>query len=219
MKKFFRENGLSVVLLVIAFLCVAGQLVAGHRVDEAERREHGERGQSFATYVRSPHCFEALAENWESEFLQMAAFVVLTIGLKQKGSSESKPLDETDDVDADPRLTRRTETNWPTRRGGLLLAVYEHSLTIALVAIFAASFVMHAVYGARLESRLAALHGGAPVTTWEFLRSAQFWFESFQNWQSEFLSIAALVLLSVFLRQRGSPQSKPVAAPHHETGG
>jgi hypothetical protein len=118
-----------------------------------------------------------------------------------------------------PTLGRRwDERGRRGRCGGAALALYEHSLTIALLLLFAASFALHAMGGAREFSQEELAHGGQAVSTLEFMRTARFWFESFQNWQSEFLAVAALAVLSVFLRQRGSPESKPVAAAHAETG-
>jgi hypothetical protein len=96
---------------------------------------------------------------------------------------------------------------------------YENSLGIALAALFMLSFVLHALGGAREYSADQVAHGQHPVSTMEFVRSSTFWFQSFQNWQSEFVAVGSIVVLTIFLRQRGSPESKPVAAPHHETGG
>lgn len=171
-------------------------------------------------YLSSGGFVESVLENWESEFLQMALYVVLTVWLRQKGSAESKPLEGHQPVDADPRAAdRRRRVPWPVRRGGWVLRLYENSLGLALFLLFAASFAGHAIGGARAEleerGQAGAFDWGAATA---YLGSARFWFESFQNWQSEFLSVAALVLLSVYLRQRGSPESKPVATPHDETG-
>ena len=103
-------------------------------------------------------------------------------------------------------------------RGGLALALYSRSLTLALGALFVFSFVMHAVTGVRQHNEELLAHGKAPVTTLAYFGSSTFWFESFQNWQSEFLSVGVLVLFSIWLREQGSSQSKPVAAAHSDTG-
>jgi hypothetical protein len=122
-------------------------------------------------------------------------------------------------VDVDARdLTITDQVPWPVRRGGLLLVLYENSLSLAFAAIFIASFWLHAASGARLFSEQQLAQGRAPIDTLTYIGTSQFWFESFQNWQSEFLSLFAMVVLSIFLRQRGSPESKPVAAPTWETG-
>ena len=220
MSKVWRENGLSIVLWVLFLVFLVAQSLAGHRVEIEESREHGDPPPSYGQYLGSGGFVEATFENWESEFLQMAAYVVFTIGLRQKGSAESKKLTGKEKVDADPRLSRNKEgAPWPVRRGGLVLTLYEHSLGIAFALLFLLSFVGHALGGAADYSQEQLLHGGAPVSTMEYLGTSRFWFESFQNWQSEFLAVGSIVVLSIFLRQRGSPESKPVAAPHAETGG
>ena len=165
-------------------------------------------------YLGSGEFWESTAENWESEFLQMAAFVVLTAFLKQKGSPESKP------PEGDPELERspspRPGAPWPVRRGGLVLRVHQSSLFFALFALFVFSFALHAVAGAKAYSEDQLRHGAAAVSALGYLATSRFWLESLQNWQSEFLSVGALVLLGIWLRQRGSPESKPVDAPHAE---
>jgi hypothetical protein len=149
----------------------------------------------------------------------MSAYVFLTTFLYQWGSAGSKSLDEPETVDRDPRLSRnKTDAPWPVRRGGWVLKIYEHSLTLALFLLFLISFALHAASGAREYSDQQLQHGGSPVTLVEYTANSQFWFESLQNWQSEFFSIGMMVVLSIFLRQKGSPESKPVDAPHRETG-
>ena len=137
----------------------------------------------------------------------MALFVVLTISLRQKGSSESKPM-EGDDVDKTPRATK--DAPWPVKKGGLILILYQNSLSIVLFILFLLSFVFH-WYGSLKDYNLQQLLENKSTTTAvKFLSMPKFWFESFQNWQSEFLSVAAIVILSVYFRQKGSAQSKPV---------
>jgi hypothetical protein len=197
------------------------QTWAGKIVHDDERRQHGEIPLSMGEYLRSGHFWEATAENWESEFLQMAAYVLFTVILYQKGSSESKDPGRIDAVDRDPRdphRKARADAPWPVRRGGWILKLYEHSLSLAFLALFLVSFWIHAAGGARARNAEELLHGGRPLTVREYLGTSQFWFESFQNWQSEFLSLVAMVVLSIWLRQRGSPESKPVDAPHAQTG-
>ncbi len=158
-------------------------------------------------------------ENWESEFLQMGMYVALTAFLYQKGSAESKKPGATEAVDRDPRRARnKKDAPWPVRRGGIALRLYEHSLSLAFFALFLGSFLMHAIGGRLNYNEEQMLHGKSGITLGEYLRSDRFWFESMQNWQSEFLAISAMVLLSIFLRQRGSPESKPVESPHWQTG-
>jgi hypothetical protein len=123
-------------------------------------------------------------------------------------------------VDEDPRMhAADRNAPGPVRRGGLALRLYEHSLSLAFLALFAFSFAMHAIASLDLHNVDLASHGHDQVNMGEFITSAQLWFESFQNWQSEFLAVGSIVVLSIFLRERGSPESKPVATPHSETPG
>jgi hypothetical protein len=216
---FLRSNGLSLAMFGLFVLSAAGQITAGFRVRNEELAELGARALSLGEYLRSGAFAEAVFENWESEFLQMAVFVLLTKGLRQRGSSESKQLTGADDVDQDPRVARKKpDVPWPVKRGGWILKLYERSLSLALIALFVACFVAHAVGGAHAYSEEQRLHGHPGVDVIGYLGTSRFWFESFQNWQSEFLSIGVLIYLSIYLRERGSSQSKPVAAPHAQTG-
>jgi len=220
-RRILRDHALSIVV-VGAFLLLwfVGQTTAGMRTLNAERRADGESELDFGEYVTTAHFGEATFENWESEFLQMGMYVVLTVRLRQRGSAESKPFDEHVLQDDDPRDHRRDpDAPWPVRRGGIALAVYQRSLSLALLAMFLTSFLLHAATGSRVYNDEQAASGVADhVTTWSYLFRAQFWFESLQNWQSEFLAVAAIVVLTIFLRQHGSPESKPVHAPNSATG-
>ena len=220
MRRRLRENSLSLVAFGLFFVVfIVGQTLSGHRAFNEERRDHGEAEVSFGQYLTSSHFGEATFENWESEFLQMGAYVLLTVWLRQKGSSESKPLQGEDPVDEDPARHRHDpDAPWPVRRGGLALALYRNSLSIAFLTLFVLSWWLHALTGAREYSADQVAHGGEPVGTMQFVTRAQFWFESLQNWQSEFLAVASIVLLSIVLRQHGSPESKPVHASHASTG-
>jgi hypothetical protein len=221
MKAFFRDNGLSLVVAALFVLFMVAQTLSGHRQYNEEQAAHEQPRVGLGSYLRTGHFLEATAENWESEFLQMAAYVLLTVGLYQRGSSESKTPGEEEAVDRDPRLARGTrleQAPWPVRRGGWVLRVYENSLSIAFLLLFLVSFVLHAMGGTRAYNEEQVTHGGDAIGLLEYARSAQFWFESFQNWQSEFLALVGMVVLSIFLRQRGSPESKPVDAPNSHTG-
>jgi hypothetical protein len=192
--------------------------LAGGRTYNSDQVEHGQSAVSLWQYLRTGDFAEATFENWESEFLQMGMYVVLTAYLFQRGSSESKSPDEAAPQDADPREMADPRSPWPVRRGGAVLRVYEHSLSIAFFALFAMSFLGHAVGGAHAYSSEQLEHGEPAVSAWKYVATSRFWFESFQNWQSEFLAVAAIVLASVYLRERGSAESKPVADAHQETG-
>lgn len=217
--RVLRDNGLSLTLVALFLAFWVGQALVGHRQHNDERRQHGQPSVSLMEYLKSSEFLEATAENWESEFLQMGAYVVLTSLLFQRGSSESKKIGEAEPVDRDPRKSQnKRNVPWPVRRGGLALRLYANSLSLAFFLLFLTSFILHAIAGVRARNDEALLHGAAGISTLQYVRSAQFWFESFQNWQSEFLAIAAMVVLSIFLRQQGSPESKPVDAPHTQTG-
>jgi hypothetical protein len=216
MKRFFRENALSIALLALFLVSLAGQSLAGHRTYNDERTGHGGRPIRYLDYLGTGHFVESVFENWESEFLQMASFVLMTIFLKQKGSSESKPLDEKKEKPHETR--RRKGKRAPARRGGWRRRLYENSLSLALFALFVVSFALHAVGGAAEESREQMAHGGRAIAPLPYVGTSRFWFESFQNWQSEFLAVGALIVSSIFLRQKGSPQSKEVDATDEETG-
>ena len=217
MKKFFYQNGLSITFFVLFLVAIAGQFITGFSEHNKERKEEGQAAISMRAYLHSGHFIQATFENWESEFLQMALFVVLTISLRQKGSSESKKCDGPEEVDREPS-PKRKNAPWPVKRGGIFLRVYNHSLTIALLILFVLSFVLHFSGSLKNENEELALKGLPQQSISQYLFDSRFWFESFQNWQSEFLSVFAIVILSVFLRQKGSPQSKPVDAPDSETG-
>jgi hypothetical protein len=207
------------VVAVLFLVTLAGQAVAGWLENNQELLEHGLAALSLRQYLGSSGFLEATMENWESEFLQMGMYVVLTAMFYQTGSSESKKLDEPEAVDRPPKPTRSRDVPWPVRRGGLALKLYQHSLSIAFFLLFALSFALHAVGGAGEYNQEQLAHGSAEqVTAIGYLATSRFWFESLQNWQSEFLAILAMVVLSIFLRQRGSPESKPVDAAHSETG-
>jgi hypothetical protein len=217
--RLLRNNGLSIALFGLFFITLGfGQLLTGQRESNRERGEEGLPRQSLGEYLKTPHFLEATMENWESEFLQMGVYVALTAFLFQKGSAESKDPMRPSPVDRDPRASRRKKSApWPVRRGGWVLRLYECSLSLAFLVLFLICFGLHALGGMGEFNEDLQLHGHPPVTYLQYLQSSRFWFESFQNWQSEFLAIFCMVVFTIFLRQRGSPESKPVDMPHSET--
>lgn len=217
MIKFVRTNSLSIVFLLLFVFSMAGQYFTGLQEYNKERKENGQSPVPATAYFKSGHFIESTFENWESEFLQMALFVILTIFLFQKGSSESKTFEGGEEVDREPSPARKGAP-WAVRQGGWILSLYKHSLSIALLVLFLLSFVLHLYGSLKDENEQLIQKGLPPETLGKFIADSRFWFESFQNWQSEFLSVFAIVVLSIFLRQKGSPQSKPVDAPHEETG-
>jgi hypothetical protein len=216
--RWWHYHGLSIVLVSLFLASLIGQIWTGWYAYNEERQSHARPSVSLGAYLSTGHFGEATFENFESEFLQMAFYVLLTIYLYQVGSSESKRPDTIEIVDLDPRDSpQKDRAAWPVRKGGWVLRIYEHSLSLAFVLLFVLTFTLHAITGVKNYNEEQMEHGEPPATTMEYVASPQFWFESFQNWQSEFLSLATMVILSIFLRQRGSPESKPVDAPIWET--
>ena len=222
MKRFIHNNGLSLILFGLFFFTfLVGQFFVGRQHYNNEQQEHGQPTVTSLEYLRGNHFLEATMENWESEFLQMFFFIVLTVFLYQKGSAESKEPNEKEEVDREPRKSRNKKlAPWPVRQGGWVLKIYEHSLSLAFLLLFLGSFLLHAVGGAGEYNDNQRVHGRPErVTTVGYMATAQFWFESLQNWQSEFLAVGSMVVLTIFLREKGSKESKPVDSPHQETGG
>jgi len=215
-KRLVRNNGLLLACLGLFGVFFVGMVVSGTAAYNDDQREHGSSQQlSVVQYLRTGDFVEATFENWESEFLQMGMYVVLTAFLYQRGSAESKPMDRRAPQDADPTASRPA--------GGVLERslekVYENSLAGAFFLLFFASMTLHALGGVRAFNQEGSEHGQPAISVWRYVTTAQFWFESMQNWQSEFIAVAAIVGLSVVFRQRGSAESKPVAARNDETGG
>ena len=218
MAKFLKNNGLTVALMALFLLSIIGQWFAGWHVENEELTEHGRDAISLGAYAFDPAFLSSVFENWESEFLQMSAYVVLTAMLIQRGSAESRdPDDPPRDAHLDQQAKRRGAPKI-LRAGSLARALYARSLGIVLFILFLLSFLLHWRNSAQAAAEEALEHGEEPVGALAYLGDPQLWFESFQNWQSEFLSTAVLIVLSIWLRQRESPESKAVAAPHDETG-
>lgn len=218
MTRFLKNNALTIALMLLFAVSLIGQWLSGWLFENQELARHNQPPISAIAFLSDAEFLSALFENWESEFLQMSAYVVLTAFLIQRGSSESR------DPDAPPRdadlAWQALKPGAPAilRAGAAARWLYAHSLGTALFLLFIASFVLHWTQSARAAAEEAARHGESGPTLWGYLGNPQLWFESFQNWQSEFLSTAFLVVLSIFLRQKESPESKPVAAPHSHTG-
>ena len=217
--KWLKNNSLSLVFFILFIITIVGQAITGLKEHNQEMQDEGGQQLDMGQYIMSGHFLQSTFENWESEFFQMALFIILTMFLYQKGSSESKDPDkEKEEVDREPN-PKRKNAPWPVKKGGLYLAIYKHSLCYAMTILFIVSFLLH-WYGSLKDFNEEQILKGMPTeTAMQYLGNSRLWFESFQNWQSEFLSIFAIVVLSIFLREKGSPQSKPVDAPHSETGG
>jgi hypothetical protein len=218
MKRFLKNNSLSIVMLALFLIFLAGQSIAGYMHENQELEEHRQPAVSYVQYLGSGDFIESVFENWESEFLQMGAYVILTAYLFQKGSAESKKLQGEEPEDREPKKTRNTDAPGPVRKGGVAKKLYENSLSLAFLVLFALSFALHAYGGAQAACEQDMQHKQPCDSTVQFIGTPEFWFQSLQNWQSEFLAVFAIVVLSIWLRQKGSPESKPVSAPHAETG-
>jgi hypothetical protein len=214
MPRFVRDNALTLALTALFAASLIGQWLTGWRVENEEQRRHGEAALGLTAYLAAPAFLSAVFENWESEFLQMAVYVVLTAVLVQRGSAESRDPDAPG-RDAEPAADPAASAL--ARRRGMVGWLYAHSLGLVLLALFVASFVLHWTFSAHAAAQEALDHGEAAKSALAYLADPQLWFESFQNWQSEFLSTAALIVLSIVLRYKNSPESKPVAAPDSQT--
>ena len=212
---FLYRNSLSIFAIGFFLIFWAAQAWTGWLDNNAELVEKGGQVQSLVQYLGSGAFAEVTFENWESEFLQMCLYVVATVSLRQQGSSESKPLDGQEEVDRQPKVS--PDAPWPVRKGGLWLVLYKQSLSLAFLLLFLLSFGLHANGSYREYLDDQVLKNLPQVSFWAYLAQPHFWFESFQNWQSEFLAIASIVLLSIWLRQFGSPESKPVDTPNNQT--
>jgi hypothetical protein len=181
-----------------------------------EMEEKGGACIALGEYVGTAHFFEATFENWESEFLQMGMYVLFTIFLRQKGSAESKSLEGKEEVDREPVAHKNSP--WAVKKGGAWLKLYKNSLSLAFLLLFIVSFIIHSYSSLNHYNDEQLLQDKPTESYLQYLGNSKLWFESLQNWQSEFIAVLSIVLLSIFLRQHGSPESKPVDAAHDEEG-
>jgi uncharacterized protein DUF6766 len=218
---FLHQNGLSIGFGVIFLAALAGQAVAGHADFNSDQVLHGGGEVSLGRYLTSSHFASAVMENWQSEYLQFTLFILATIWLLQRGSPESKePSKQGRESESDQLLREHAESGSPgwARAGGLRTFVYSNSLLLVMGAIWITSWLAQSVTG-RIEYNAELLsHRVDPISWTAYLGTAEFWEKTLQNWQSEFLAVGSMAILAVYLRQRGSPESKPVGSPHHVTG-
>jgi hypothetical protein len=219
-RRFLRDNGLTLAFLLLLLLALVGQALSGVAEYNDQAIADGADPISLLAYLQTSDFGVDVAENWQSEYLQFLLYIFLTVWLVQRGSPESKPPDDIGrESDEDQRVgvfARPDSPRW-ARAGGWRLAVYSRSLGLVMGALFLASWGAQLVAGesAYNEQQLRQLE--QPVSWTGYLTSADFWNRTTQNWQSEFLAVASMVALSVYLRQRGSPESKPVGASHEST--
>lgn len=220
MMKTFRQHGLSIFFGVIFLLTLFGQSIAGLAEYNDNQVSHGLHAVSYGAFVTSSDFVVDVAENWQSEFLQFFLFILATVWLVQKGSPESKkPGDEGIESDKDQLVGSHAKAGSPrwAKAGGWRLAVYSNSLLIVMGAIFLFSWWTQSVAGTVVYNQDQAEHGQPKVDWLGYVSSPDFWNRTLQNWQSEFLAVGCMVAFSIYLRQRGSSESKPVGTPHNET--
>ena len=221
MKTLLKENGLSLFFAGLFMATIAAQSFAGQHSHNAELVEHGEAAVSWWAYVTSVDYWGAVMENWQSEFLQFTVFIGATIWLVQKGSNESKRLadigTETDDKQLVGRFANARSPRL-AKAGGWRTWLYENSLILVMGGIFLATWTAQSLNNWRLFNDEQREHAGETVSWGRYLLDPNFWEKTLQNWQSEFLAVGVMAAFTIFLRQRGSHESKPVGAPHDETG-
>ena len=219
--RFLRFNGLSITFGLLFVAALVLQAIAGHADFNESQREHHSSEVSFGRYVTSGQFGAAVLENWQSEYLQFALFILATIWLVQRGSTESKAVgDEGRESEEEQKLGEHAESESPlwARVGGVRRALYSNSLLIVMTLIFLGSWLASSITGWVEYGDERAEHQMDPVSWIAYLGKGDFWERTFQNWQSEFLAVGSMAILSVYLRQRGSEQSKPVGTAHHQTG-
>jgi hypothetical protein len=219
--RWLRESSLSLFFLLLLLASVAGQSFAGWRDFNAEQLMHQDPTVTWAFYVTSSSFWAAVMENWQSEFLQFSLFIAATIWLIQRGSNESKPPEDVGlESDQKQQVGGYAPENAPrwARVRGWKTALYSHSLLIVMAIIFFATWFAQSLTDRTVYNADQQEHGEAAVSWTGYVTTPDFWEKTLQNWQSEFLAIGTMAVFTVYLRQRGSPESKPVGAPHDQTG-
>jgi hypothetical protein len=221
MRRFLRENSLSLTFGLLFLIALGFQALAGwHDFNEGQSMHHG-APIAFARYLTSSHYAAAVLENWQSEYLQFTLFILLTVWLVQRGSPESKkPGEEGGESDAEQQIGRhapRGAPRWARAGGGLRVFLLSNSLVAVMSLIWLASWFGQSVAGLSTYNAERLDHQLPTVSWLTYLGRPDFWDRTLQNWQSELLAVGSMVILSVYLRQRGSPESKPVGAPHEAT--
>ena len=220
MRRVLRDNGLSIVFGMLFLAALIGQAIAGHADLNNRQIAQGGQPESFLAFITSSEFVTDVAENWQSEYLQFFLYIFATVWLIQRGSPESKTPDEIGpETDEQQQLGAHTTNQSPqwARVGGWRTALYSNSLSIVMGGLFILSWLAQSVAGVVTYNADQSANREDPVNWLEYLGSADFWNRTLQNWQSEFLAIGSMVVLSIYLRQRGSPESKPVGAPHVAT--
>jgi hypothetical protein len=221
MRRWLHDQGLTLFFLAIFLLALLGQSIAGQRAFNADETSHGGDPLSYWRYLVSSDFGGNVMENWESEFLQFTLLIMATVWLVQRGSTESKQVEEAGSMtDKDERVGRHAPQDAPawSKTKDWRLRIYENSLGLAMLTIFLGTWFAQSLSNWTEFNAEQTEHGEAVVTWLSYLANPDFWNRTLQNWQSEFLAVATMCAFSIYLRQRGSAESKPVGAPHDETG-
>ncbi|HEX5895632.1 MAG TPA: DUF6766 family protein [Thermoleophilaceae bacterium] len=221
MRRFLKENSLSIVFLALFLAALVGQAIAGHADFNDNAVSHGDPTISLGRYIVSSDFGAAVMENWQSEYLQFTLFILLTVWLLQRGSPESKELDnagrESDQAQKVGPYAQQNSPRW-AKLGGIRRTLYENSLVLVMGTFWLGTWLAQSVTGTAQYNAEQLDHQQDPVGWSHYITTADFWESTLQNWQSEFLAVGSMAILAVYLRQRGSPESKPVGAPHGATG-
>ena len=221
MRRFLRENGLAVFFGAIFLAALAGQALVGHADFNHQQVAHHGDPVSLGRYLTSSDFAADVAENWQSEYLQFTLYILATVWLLQRGSTESKELDKAGlESEEDQKIGAHADERSPkwARVGGWRTRLFSNSLVLAMATIWVGSWAAQAVTGHVAYVAQQFDHQEAAVSFGQYLGTSDFWNRTLQNWQSEFLAVGSMAVLSIYLRQRGSPESKPVGAPHDATG-
>jgi hypothetical protein len=221
MRRFVRDNRMSIVFMLLFLAALAGQAIAGHADFNDVARSHGDPTISLGRYVLSSDFGAAVMENWQSEYLQFTLFILLTVWLVQRGSPESKELDKAGaESDQSQKVGPHAQQNSPrwAKVAGIRGTLYENSLVLVMGTFWLGTWLAQSLTGTAQYNAEQLDHQQDPISWWSYIGSADFWENTLENWQSEFLAVGSMAILAVYLRQRGSPESKPVGAPHGATG-
>jgi hypothetical protein len=221
MRRFLRDNSMSIVFLALFLAALSGQAIAGHADFNDTAVSHGDATISLGRYVLSSDFGSAVMENWQSEYLQFTLFILLTVWLLQRGSPESKELDKAGrESDQSQKVGTHAQHNSPrwAKVAGIRRTIYENSLVLVMTTIWLGTWLAQSITGAAQYNADQLDHQQDPVSWAHYITSASFWENTLENWQSEFLAVGSMAILAVYLRQRGSPESKPVGTPHSATG-
>ena len=218
--RFVRENGLSTFFLAIFLATLVGQAFVGHGLFNQDQLLHHGDPISLGRYLTTSEFAADVAENWQSEYLQFTLYILGTVWLLQRGSPESKKLDQAGlESDEEQKVGAHADARSPrwAKVGGLRTAIYSNSLLLVMTTLWLGSWFAQSIAGWSAYNADQLDHQAATVDWLGYLGTNDFWDRTLQNWQSEFLAVGSMAILSVYLRQRGSPESKPVGAPHDAT--